>query len=184
LSTGSTVIRRVARNLLVVSRIDAATRREEVVALNSATSPAHVTVTTSTPKARWSAVLGNPRLAQSGSRLQFDVPALAGVLLRTGASVPVRRPPKPRVRVRADDISRYWRVSAAARSDTVSVTFALRRPGAAWQRVAIDDAPPYRAFLDPARFRRGERLALAAVSRSLDGRTAVSRTVRFRIHAR
>src|SRR5919201_437431 len=184
LSTGSTVIRRVRRNVLVVSRIDAATRHEEVVALNSGTAAARAGVTTSTPKTLWTPLLGSPRIAQRGRRLQFDVPALGAVLLRAGSSVPATAPSKPRVRVTADDISRYWRVSAAVHGATVSVTFAVHRPGGAWQRLAIDDAPPYRAFLHPARFRRGERLALAAVARSLDGRTAVSATVRFRMRPR
>jgi hypothetical protein len=41
----------------------------------------------------------------------------------------------------------------------------------------VDDSPPYRAFLDPARFRRGERVHLVAVARALDGATAVSKVL-------
>jgi hypothetical protein len=60
----------------------------------------------------------------------------------------------------------------------VSVAFAVRRAGAKrWTRLAVDDSPPYRAFLDPARYRRGERVHLVAVARSLDGRMAVSNVV-------
>jgi hypothetical protein len=57
----------------------------------------------------------------------------------------------------------------------VSVAFAVRRAGAArWTRIAADDSPPYRTFLDGVAFRRGERVHVVAIARSLDGRTAVS----------
>jgi hypothetical protein len=79
-----------------------------------------------------------------------------------------------------------WRLSATvpAGSAPLSVTFAVRRQGSStWQRLAVDDSPPYRAFLEAGRYRRGERLQLAAVARSLDGRTAVSAVTAFRVHS-
>ena len=46
----------------------------------------------------------------------------------------------------------------------------MRRPGAkSWTRVAVDDGAPYRAFLDPRRFKRGEKVAAVAVVRASDG---------------
>jgi len=73
---------------------------------------------------------------------------------------------------------------AVAGAQPLTVAFAVRRSGGAWRRLAVDDAPPYRAFLDPARFRRDERVELVAVARSLDGRTAVSAPTPFRIRTR
>jgi hypothetical protein len=67
----------------------------------------------------------------------------------------------------------------------LSVAFALKRAGAgAWTRLAVDDAPPYRAFLDPTRFKKDERVQLVAIARALDGSTAVSAVVPFRVHTR
>ena len=53
-----------------------------------------------------------------------------------------------------------------------------------WQRIAVDDTPPYRAFLDPSRFKRNEQLQLVAVERALDGSTAVSSVASFTIRPR
>jgi hypothetical protein len=69
-------------------------------------------------------------------------------------------------------------------SAPVTVAFALRRAGSkAWQRLDIDDSPPYRAFLDPAKFERNEQVQLVAVARALDGSTAVSAVLGFRCTA-
>jgi hypothetical protein len=66
----------------------------------------------------------------------------------------------------------------------VSIAFAVRRAGAtAWQRLDVDTSPPFRGFIDPARFKRGQRLDVVAIARSLDGRIAASAVVPFRVHA-
>jgi hypothetical protein len=56
----------------------------------------------------------------------------------------------------------------------VSVWFAIRRAGGVWQRVAADDSAPYRAFLEPGRFRKHERVQAVAVARGTDGSVAAS----------
>ena len=66
----------------------------------------------------------------------------------------------------------------------MSVAFAVRRAAGGWQRLAVDDSPPYRALLDPARFRRNESVHVVAVARALDGRLALSRVVPFRVRRR
>ena len=52
----------------------------------------------------------------------------------------------------------------------VSVAFGVRAAAAsAWKRVAIDDTPPYRAFLDPGKYpRRAKLQAFAVAGRSTD----------------
>ena len=52
--------------------------------------------------------------------------------------------------------------------------FAIRRAGGVWQRVAADDSAPYRAFLEPGRFRKHERVQAVAVARGTDGSVAAS----------
>jgi hypothetical protein len=78
-----------------------------------------------------------------------------------------------------------WRVTAAVRGVLpVTVTFAVKRGGGSWTRLSVDDSPPYRAFLDPAKFRKNEHVNLVAIVRSLDGKTAVSTVVPFTIRGR
>jgi hypothetical protein len=80
--------------------------------------------------------------------------------------------------VARDSLSDLVRVSAAAGLRPVSVAFAVRRSNSArWTRIAADDSPPYRTFLDPMKFNRRERVYVVAIARALDGRIAVS-TVR------
>jgi hypothetical protein len=53
----------------------------------------------------------------------------------------------------------------------------VKRGTGAWVRIAADDSPPYRGFLEPQRYRRGERVAVAAVARWPGGTTTVSPVV-------
>jgi hypothetical protein len=83
--------------------------------------------------------------------------------------------PAPAVKARPDTLSEYFGLTATLKTlDPASVSFATRRAGKAWTRVAVDDGAPYRAFLDPAKFRRGERIEVVAVARGSNGSTAVS----------
>ena len=177
LSTGATVVRRAARNVLAVSRIDAAARREYLAIFNAGGSPARLTIATATPQAEWTRLLGTSTPASStrtGS-LTTTVAAYSSVLLEATRQIPGARPAKPKLTVARDSLSDLVRVSASAGPKPVSVAFAVRRAGAArWTRLAADDSPPYRSFLDPAKFRRRESVFVVAIARGLDGRTAVS----------
>jgi hypothetical protein len=65
--------------------------------------------------------------------------------------------------------------AAPATADPLSLTFAVRRPGAkTWSRLGVDDGAPYRVFLDPRRYKRGEKVSLVAVARSSDGAVSTS----------
>jgi hypothetical protein len=83
------------------------------------------------------------------------------------------------VKVAPDDLSALRKVAVTvAGGAPVSVAVAVRRDtGKVWQRVGIDGSAPYRVFLDPRRFRRGETIHVLAVARSLDGATTRSRVV-------
>lgn len=182
LSTGATVVRRATRDVLVVSRIDTSSRREYVAAFNASTRSVRVTVPTSTPSSPWSALLGaaTPTSDARGSTT-VDVGALGTVLLRADEQVRVRRPTRPAIRVARDALSDYWRIAATVDTAPASVAFAVKRGSGAWTRLAADDSPPYRAFLDPTKFRNRERVHLVAIARSLGGATAVSRVVPFTV---
>jgi glycosidase len=182
LSTGATVVRQADRNVLVVSRLDTAARREYVAAFNASTRPTNVTVQTATPNSRWTTLLGGPGAdASSGSgRTNLRLPALSAALLRADEEITPRRPGRPVVRVARDGLSHLWRISATG-TQPASVSFAVKRRSGAWTLLSADDSPPYRAFLDPTKFRNRERVHLVAVARGLDGSTAVSRVVSFTV---
>jgi hypothetical protein len=78
--------------------------------------------------------------------------------------------------VARDDATGLWGVTAGTgASGPVGVAFAFRHAGhGPWVRFAADDSPPYRAFLAPSRFRRGERVYVVAIARSLEGKVAAS----------
>ena len=183
LATGATVVRRAERRLLAVSRVDAAARREYVAVFNTGAGTARVTLATSTPSSSWEPLLGSGARPATGAggALAVDVPALSAVLLRAERDLPARGAPRPSLRAGADELSGLVAVHARVPGPgPVSVAFAVRRPNwSRWTRLSVDDSPPYRAFLDPRHYRRGERVHLVAVARGLDGSAAVSSVVAF-----
>jgi hypothetical protein len=75
------------------------------------------------------------------------------------------------VRVGADDFTLLQRIQVTGvGDDPASVTVAVMRSGdSSWRRVGIDASPPYRVFVDPRSFRKGERVSVVAVARSSSG---------------
>jgi glycosidase len=186
LSTGATLVRDASGRVLVFSRIDASAKREYLAAFNAGTDPQTVTVTTSTPSATWTALLGSSgATSNANGTVTLSLPPLSSVLLRADADLPVAPARAPALRVSGDDLSNMWQVAATVNGSTpVSVAFGVKRAKGGWQRIAVDDTPPYRAFLDPAKFKRNEQLQLVAVERALDGSTALSNVMSFTIRPR
>jgi hypothetical protein len=196
LSTGWSIVRYAKGPVLVVSRIDAVLKTETVVAFNNDAANGHsVTVTTSTPSSGWDVSgpvpVGAPCLltdcaanthSNSAGKLVVTLPPLGASVARAQQPIPVKPPAKPKLTVKGDDLSGLW-VASAVVSGPVSVTFVVRR-GSKWQRLDTDTSPPYRGFIDPAKFKRNERVEVAAIARGLDGSTAVSAVEPFRVRAR
>jgi hypothetical protein len=185
LATGATLVRLARKQLLVVSRIDRDRRREYLVAFNSGTAAATATVTTSTPSAVWSGLYGaTPTIStDTAGKATFKIPPLSSVLFRSNVDLRVRALPRPVVRVGVDPLTGTLKVATVAlkTSDPASVTFAQRRAGGGWRRLASDDSPPYRAFLEPGRYRKGEHVDVVAVARGSDGRVSVSPVLSVRV---
>ena len=183
LSVGATVVRLAQGPTLVVSRIDNVAGREYVAAFNSSTSSVTVAFPTGTPSASWTPLLGAAAPATSGAdgRISLRLPPLTAILLRADASLGPRAPAPLTIRVAADDVSELWSVNASAARAPESVTIAVSRAGGAWRRLAADDSPPFRAFLDPASYRRGERLSLVGIARWSDGTVTTSPVVQFTV---
>jgi glycosidase len=181
LSTGASATRLAREGLLVLSRFDAAARREYVAAFNAATAQARVTVPTATPGTTWTPLLGTTSQATSDAagRLTLTLPPLTAVLVRADADLPARTPGAVRLRVAPDELSSLHRVQASvAGADPVTVTLAMRRDGdRAWKRLGIDQSPPYRAYADLRGVRRGARVHFVAVVRSSTGAVTTSPVV-------
>jgi len=186
LSNGASIVRYASGRVLVFSRVDAAAKREYLAAFNSGTTAATVQFSTITPRSNWTALLGSANLstAPDGSA-SLTLAPLAALLLKADQEVPVTPAQAPKLKVTGDPYTNLWQVGATVAGDTpVSVAFALKRGSGAWRRLAIDDTPPYRAFLDPAKFKRNERAQLVAVERALDGSTATSSVATFNLRPR
>jgi glycosidase len=180
LSTGASDIRLAKDAVLVVSRIDGTAGKEVVTAFNNGTTTAHVTVQTATPGASWSVVYGNGSAAAgSGAGLSLTLPPVSALVVTPSAGIPAAAPAAPKLSVGEDALSSYDALQAAVAGPPVSVTFEVSRHGGPWRRIAVDDSAPYRAFVDPASFRKRERIRLVAVARSLDGKTSLSRIATF-----
>ena len=128
------------------------------------------------PGRRFSA--SRPTQTGPAGKLMLSIPPLATVLLRADATLPSRPPVRPTLVVRPDELTDLVQARATvATLDPVPVAFAVQRGGSAWTRVAADDSPPYRGFLEPRQFRRGERVRVVALARWPDGTTTVSPVV-------
>src|SRR5581483_1306508 len=152
LATGWTIVRYAKGGQLVVSRIDAASHREYVVGFNNTSSLATEQVATSTPSTTWlpqnCPAKGNPDRSDASGQLSVTVPALGACVYAAQTTIPAAAPPKPKLVVKADDLSNLWAATATVKGAApVSVAFAVRRAGAkAWQRLDVDTSPPFRGF--------------------------------------
>jgi hypothetical protein len=115
-------------------------------------------------------------MSGAGGSLTLRIPPLRAVLFRAEGQVPVRPAARPKVTAGRDSLSDLAVLRASA-GRAASVAFAVKRGRGAWTRVGVDDSPLYRAFVDPARYRRGERIWAVAVARGYDGRAVMSRIV-------
>jgi hypothetical protein len=190
LSLGWSIVRYAKGGVAAISRVDPATKRELVVVLNNGNGSASVTFPTSTPSSRWSQLYGSPvpfappSSAANGS-LTVPVAGTTAVVLEAETAIAAAAPPKPKLSVKGDALTSLWAASATVGGTApVSVAFVVQRASGAWQRLDVDTSPPFRGFIDPAKFKRNERVKVVAIARSLDGRTASSAVLPFRVRRR
>jgi alpha-amylase len=186
LATGSAVVRYARDGVLVVSRFDREDRREYLLVFNASEGEQSVTATTATPSSLWLQQTGADvkRVdSDANARVSFVIGSLEAVLLRAETQLPRRGAARAALRFGTDRFTNLKVITASVTGrDPVSVTFAVRRPGASsWARVAVDDGAPYRAFLDPRRFKRGEKISAVAVVNSSDGVVSTSPVVSLQV---
>jgi hypothetical protein len=179
LATGSSVVRYAQDAVLVVSRVDLAEGGEVVAAFNNGDRARTVTVQTGTPAATWSVPFGGGSATPGAAgKLTLTIPAVGAVLAVPSAGLPAAAPARPALRASVDPLSPLELLSATVPGTApASVAFAVRRGAGPWRRVAIDDSAPYRAFLEPGRFRKHERVQAVAVARGVGEGVSVSPVV-------
>ena len=184
LSTGASVVRYASGPVLVVSRIDPATGVELVTAFNNGDAAAKVTVTTATPGHDVERAV-RQRDGRPPPACEAD-PERSPPCRRSWRSrerpIPAAAPAAPVLKAGPDPISSYYALTATVAGAPVTVAFATRVPGRPWARVAVDDSAPYRAFLDPLRFKKGQRIQVVAIARGFNGATSVSRVLTVSPH--
>ncbi len=140
-----------------------------------------MTVRTATPSTAWAELIeGSAPVTSSGTgAVSLKIPALTALLYRAESTIRPAAPGAVALRVTADDLTALRKASVqVAGGAPASVAVAVRRDrGKAWLRLGVDASAPYRVFLDPRRYRRGETLHLVAVARSLDGQVRQSPVV-------
>ncbi len=185
LESGATFIRYSHHGVLATSRIDTAAKREYLVLTNSGTGSAKITFPTSTPSSSWSVLFGGISGQATGAngKMTVTIPAIGAVVLEAAKSIPVTAPPKPVVKVAPDLYTSFIGVNAKVTgSQPLAIAFAVKRAHSSiWRRLDVDDSSPYRGFLDPTKFKKGETLQLVAIARSLNGKTRASAIVKYRM---
>jgi hypothetical protein len=116
----------------------------------------------------------------------IDLPPLSSFVAVPAGAVQTEKIGQPTLKARPDSLTSYYLLwaafnggSATQARQAASIAFAIRRRGGAWQRVAVDDSLPYRAFLTPNRFKKHETVEGVAVARGLDGTIAMSQIASF-----
>jgi glycosidase len=183
LATGATYVRYAKDAVLVTQRIDFSSGKEALVAFNNSTVRAQLKIATGIP-GNWTTVYGSGSYSYADHMI--DLPPLSSFVAVPAGAVQTEKIGQPTLKARPDSLTSYYLLwaafnggSATQARQAASIAFAIRRRGGAWQRVAVDDSLPYRAFLTPNRFKKHEKVDAVAVARGLDGTIAMSQIASF-----
>lgn len=177
LATGAQITRADSGGGIVLSRIDAGDRREYLIAFNTAAEPVAVTAPTSTPMSSWATIFGDAPVLESGAdgAVQVRIPARSALVWRAVSQLPAAPVPTVTLRTRLDRATGRLLVSATVPGrDPARVGFEVQAGSGGWQPVGVDDAPPYRLYLDRAALGLTGPFRLRAVAESSSGGSAVS----------
>lgn len=177
LASGAQITRYGQGSVFASSRIDAADRREYLVAFNAGDAASTVTIPTSTPGSAWEPLLGGSAAASDGSgAVVLRIAPRGTVVLRAASTLPIPAAPSVSVAIEDDPASgTYLATASVPGPDPAVVTFTWRTAGSAtWSVLGTDDARPFRISLDPDRLGRGSSIEVAAIATGSSGLRAVS----------
>jgi hypothetical protein len=183
LKTGAQIKRYAANGVLAFSRIEAAERREYLVALNNTkTTKSSIAVQTSSPLTRFESVWGVQQSATSDANgvLTISVGDRQAVVLRAVAALPLANSIGPVTLTMPKDAGvALWKPAAAISGwkDPSTVTFVVKVNSGAWQVLGVDDSIGWKMILDGRKFTAGAKLTVAAIVKSTSGAIAVSNPI-------
>ena len=183
LKTGAQIKRYAANGVLAFSRIDAADRREYLVALNNTkVTKSGIAVQTSSPLTRFESVWGVQQSVTSDANgvLTISVGDRQAVVLRAVAALPLANSIGPVTLTMPKDAGvALWKPAAAISGwkDPSTVTFVVKVNSGAWQVLGVDDSIGWKMILDGRKFTAGAKLTVAAIVKSTSGAIAVSNPI-------
>ena len=177
LRSGALILRSGTGSVAAWSRVDASERREFVVLSNSGAKAAKVTVATSSPNTTFAGVLGKTSVkTKANGALTITVPAATTLVLRAAGLLPsAASAPALDVTAAPNFVVLDALLTATPPPGTglLTVTFIGRTCSTCeWQALGSDDAAPYRLVLPKNAWSSGDYLDIAAVSRTVNGKTA------------
>ena len=183
LQTGAMIMRYSSSNVIGFSRIDAADRREYLVALNnSGTSKSNVQIQTSSPSTVFRQVWGQQQTVTSDANgiVNITVGDRQAVVLRADGRLPeVNAVPAVTLTMPKDNGVSLWKpqASIASWSDPSTCTFVVRVNGGAWQVLGVDDAMDWKMILDGTKYANGATLTVAAIVKTTTGAIGISNAI-------
>jgi len=185
--TGAQITRLQSNGVFAVSRIDAKARVEYVAAFNNGSS-AKVNIPTSTPGTKWVQLTRSDRAVTSKDVATTDskgllkgvtVPSVGWVVFKATKSFPAATPKVTSLTIQPDPANPgsglYAAQANVVGTDPSTVTFLTQVVGTnTWTLAGVDDAAPYRIYLDPASYPQGAQVAVQALVRSSSGKVTRS----------
>lgn len=169
LASGSMTVRYAKNSVVAWSKLLPLERREYVVLANSENKPVTVTVKTSTPSMRFSALYGTKSAVKSDAKgaVKITIPAVAAVVLKADKPLPAtNEAPAIALSLRNGILTAVPTIG----NDLPSVTFAGRDCATcAWRALGTDDAAPFRFMLMDKSIKE-----VVAVIRTSDGKVRES----------
>jgi glycosidase len=179
LATGAQIVRGADGPIMVSSRIDAADKREYLVGFNNATTAKTLTVKTSSPSTKFTAVWGGAEAVTSDATgtVTVTVGPRGSVALRADSQLPsIDKAVKPTLRTAIDRDEKLINLTATlATADPATVSFAVKVGTAkTWTYLGSDDAASFGMVYEYGRLKKGTSIQFVAISKTTSGLIATS----------
>lgn len=182
LASGSQTIRLSDGNCLVVSRFDAQSKTEYVVAFNSANAARTVTISTATPLTSWQALIGSASPTSNASgEISISIPARSTLVLKANGPIPqADENLLVGLNTAIDSASKSVILSSAVPGkDLGTVTFAVKQNNGPWSVVGADDSRSFGMVWDYQNIlgvgpSSQTKVSIVAIYKSTSGKISIS----------
>jgi len=185
LKTGAQIQRYSANNVVAFSRIDAANRKEYLVALNnSQVTKNGLRIKTSSPNTVFTQVWGQAQSVTSDSEgyVTIWVGDRQAVVLQAQSALPAANSVGAvTLSLTKDSGVALWKPRATISNwdDPSNCTFVVQVNGGAWQVLGVDDSADWKMILSGAKFTSGAKINIAAIVKSTSGAIGISNAIQI-----